>query len=322
MVKKVPPILRSFNKCFIDLHNGGTAPYLGSHSGASHNPEHPHSRSNVAMHTRDAAPSSSFWSSLKAQRMNAHCKKFMNSLMDVLKRKSRQTRNTQNTAIVNDTTDTPPTDCNAIQNHTWGVLIYIAYAPSALASDTTHAAIGAFDSQCAIDMMSRRYAEEILGARFDNTTREPVGYTITNEPVFSVGRLKARWTYAEDVSSSSPGSEPVFAPLFYDAEFFVVESDHFEVIIGHPSLEKYKIYERKVGLMAPFRSLVSSANSSAAADAAQDQAHAAAMAAERACLSQFLQQQVRSTDMCGLAKGLTEVGPEFFKEVITAYGRA
>ena len=104
--------------------------------------------------------------------------------------------------------------------------------------------------------------------------------------------------------TSPSGSELSFPPKFYDADFYVIDSDHFEVIIGHPSLELNGIYGRK-DTIAPFRSFVSAAGSSAAADAAQQQAHVAAVEAERARVSQFEKQQVRLSGIRGLAKRLT-----------------
>lgn len=237
-------------------------------------------------------------------------------LIGTFRRECRQRRKKKasSTSTRRETTSTLSRHRTACQEQTWSPLITIAYFVTEAGCDIMRAAVGAFDSQCAIDMMSRTYAADILGVYFDDTNCELIGYTFTDEPIYSVGRLKARWTFAQE---SSSGDEPVLAPLFYTAEFYVVDTSHYEVIIGHQSLVKNKIYERKARTIAPFRSVVKNPGSSPATDVDRDQSHAAAVAAQLALMGQFEQQQVRKT--CAWScRRLTRLGPKLCKEVAAA----
>ncbi|KAH7071637.1 hypothetical protein FB567DRAFT_207671 [Paraphoma chrysanthemicola] len=281
-------------------HSANPHPPSPSSKAASRHSERPYSRIDAAIPTHNATPPSTFSTKLslfKLQRVKTRCKNFIGIFFGVWKRKVRRTKKQGSTAILNQTIDTLPTDCHNPQNNTWKQCIRIAYTLSAGTSDITRYAICSFDSSCGLDLMSAAYAANVLNLSFDDNTPQLIGIGITGEPVYSLGRLKARWYPEDDTpSTSTAGAEFSYPPKFYDADFYIVDSKIFEVIIGHSSLERNGIYGRKNNMIAPFRSLVQDTRPSAAADAAQDQAHAEAVAAERARVKQFEAQQNKDTD--------------------------
>lgn len=180
---------------------------------------------------------------------------------------------------------------NTLPRSTWNVPIHIFHSLSEKASDHRYSAIGRFDSQSPLDLMSSTYAANRLGLRFDNATREEVGQTITGEIVYSIGKVPARWAPEQDTSLSSPSGEKltVYAKTHF-VVFDVIKADHFDVYIGHPSLERHNLYGDKPKLLNPFRS-----SPPAPATPAQDQDYLQRLEEERKLEEQFKQQQVRST---------------------------
>ncbi|KAF1365835.1 hypothetical protein EJ07DRAFT_150325 [Lizonia empirigonia] len=165
-------------------------------------------------------------------------------------------------------------------------------------SEILRHAIARFDSQSPFDLMSSTYAARSFGLRFDNAVPEPIGETITGEVVYSIGQVTVRWAPVQDVMLSSPlGDKTTLEPKTYDATFYVIVSDRFDIYIGHPSLEINGLYRKKHKLFNPFRMYVSTAGPTATSSPAQDQDYVRRVEEERLAVAQFKQQQYNFHDI-------------------------
>jgi hypothetical protein len=257
--------------------------------------------------------------------LKTHCKKVARSLVGTFKARSRQEKNTEDAATLNTITPNTiinklPAYCDPIQgdatqsdavrgdasqsdtsqdqttpSNTWNVPIHIIHAMSARESDIRRSAIGRFDSQLSLDLMSSTYAERSFGLRFDADPKA-IGETITGEVVYSIGQVEARWASVQDVTLSTPSGDKItLYAKTYRATFHIIHSNRFDVFIGHPSLEANYLYGDKPKLLNPFRSYGSTAGPTATSSSAQDQEYLQRVEAERLAVAQLTQQQTQAT---------------------------
>ncbi|KZM26420.1 uncharacterized protein EKO05_0005921 [Ascochyta rabiei] len=264
------------------LSNAPAAPSTSLLNDASHLPAHPYSHTQVADYKHDATPAASFVT-IWTTRLKTHCKKVAYDLIGTFKRRSRQERNVE---------DAPPLSTS----NTWNMPINIIYLMSVYGPEIRRSATGRFDSQSDVDLMSSTYAVRVLGLHFDNANSVPVGKTITGEVVHSIGQVTARWGPTQDATLSSPSGDKItLTAKTYHATFHVIDSDEFDVYIGHPSLVKNGLYGKKPKVLNPFRSYGSAAGPTATSNSAQDQEYLRRVEAERLAVAQLMQQQTQGT---------------------------
>ncbi|KAF3040787.1 hypothetical protein E8E11_001709 [Didymella keratinophila] len=135
-----------------------------------------------------------------------------------------------------------------------------------------------------------------FGLNFDNAIPKPVGETITGGIVYSIGEVTARWAPVQDVTLSSPSGDKITIPArTHITTFHVIQSDRFDVFVGHPSLENNGLYGERPKLLNPFRSYGSRSGPTATSSPAQDQEYLRRMEAERQAVAKLTQPQVQGT---------------------------
>ncbi|KAH7379486.1 hypothetical protein BKA66DRAFT_571313 [Pyrenochaeta sp. MPI-SDFR-AT-0127] len=180
----------------------------------------------------------------------------------------------------------------ATRSDTWSVPIDVAIFGNLMVHEFRIVAIALFDSQCKFDMISTSCAAR-LGLSYENAIRQPFSMTITRDTIYTVAEVDLRWHCNEAVQSSASDNVISFLPLFYDTRFLVIESDCFDIIIGHPTLERLNLYERKNNIIAPFRPLSPKVAAPSSLTAAQQTAADKEREMERLRTEQDERQRVR-----------------------------
>jgi hypothetical protein len=165
-------------------------------------------------------------------------------------------------------------------------------------------ALALLDSQCEFDMISTRCAAR-LGLNYKNAPREHLANTITGNRVYKVGEVWIRWCLEEGVRLSSSDEEITFSRRFEEARFLVVDSELFDVIIGHPTLVSLDLYAQQKNLVAPFRTLASKVSSSASDTAAEQRDFEKRMEKERLRMEEAERRRVRTSSVCQIGGWLT-----------------
>jgi hypothetical protein len=110
--------------------------------------------------------------------------------------------------------------------------------PPNVALDDTRHSIVLYDTGCEQDLVSTDYIKTFrLPESEYATSRRTIAYSITGEPLDSVGTVNIRWL--------DPGCTRF---RYLEATCSVVKSDLFDVIIGRKTLERQKLYMRKPAL--------------------------------------------------------------------------
>jgi hypothetical protein len=95
------------------------------------------------------------------------------------------------------------------------------------------------------DLISSRFAHEKLGLRFQDGMTTWLETPTDGNAIYSVGRIDGRWMMPEPPQSIwGSGSILNFQPRFFHANFAVVISDLFDVIIGRKSVELYELHSK------------------------------------------------------------------------------
>ena len=139
------------------------------------------------------------------------------------------------------------------RDDSWTNNVDVAYVAGA--SEMVRRGVVLFDSQSGHDLISTNFAET-FGENYSGATRSIHAYTVTGDPVMTVGKMKVRW-HVEVKQSRWPfrsNTKPLFK--YYSAELLVIESDMFDVIIGRLTINKHSFFERK-DLLAAFREKIS-----------------------------------------------------------------
>jgi hypothetical protein len=182
------------------------------------------------------------------------------------------------------------------RSDTWSVLIDVAYGRQ---DEYRITAKALFDSQCKFDLISTRCAAK-LGLNFNKAVREPLSMTITGHTIYKVGKIDARWHCGEIVRSSSSDKVISFLPLVYDTCFLVIDSEYFDIIIGHPTLDDLELYGRKNNITAPFRPLPPNIAAPASVIATQQGAAEEEREKERLRMEQDELRRVRQPSICNI----------------------
>jgi hypothetical protein len=154
-------------------------------------------------------------------------------------------------------------------------------------------AMALLDSQCEFNMMSTRCAAR-LGLKYDDAPRHPLAKTITGHLVYKVGEIRTRWYFEEGVQLSSSDKEITYFRRFEETDLLVIDSNEFDVIIGHPTLLSLGVYEQARNLAAPFRPLASNAGASTNDTAAEQRDFEERMERERLRVKEAERQRVRN----------------------------
>jgi hypothetical protein len=130
--------------------------------------------------------------------------------------------------------------------------------------------------------MSSSFAANTLGIHFDNPIRKPIGRTLTGEIVYSIGVVVARWFPLQGAMLSSPSGDTItLAAKTHWTTFHVVESYHWDVYIGYPSLLENGCLGNDLPLLNPGHYYVSPTGPTPVTTPAQDQDYVRRMEEER-----------------------------------------
>ena len=132
--------------------------------------------------------------------------------------------------------------------------------------------------------MSSSYAANTLGIHFDNPVQEPIARTICGEILYSIGVVKARWFPMQGATLSSPSGDTItLAFKTHWTTFHVIDTDGWDVYIGHPTLLEngcLKV-EARLPLVNPVRHYVSPNGPAPVTTPEQDQDYLRRMKEER-----------------------------------------
>ncbi|KAF3000789.1 hypothetical protein E8E13_005654 [Curvularia kusanoi] len=137
-------------------------------------------------------------------------------------------------------------------NRSWQGTGDIAYEKES--SEVVKRGVILLDSQSEYDLISTRFAGQ-FDLDFKDAIRQYHAFTVTGHTVYSVGTMNARWYTQKSRSRWFFKSKGPSLYRFVEAEFRIIESDHFDVIIGSRTINKHRLLEQK-SLLAPFREQV------------------------------------------------------------------
>jgi hypothetical protein len=137
-------------------------------------------------------------------------------------------------------------------NDTWQGIANVAYAVGN--SELIKRGVILLDTQSQHDLISSRFARKFQ-VDLDDAVSEPFAVTVTGHTVFSVGVMSARWYTEKTRSRLSFKSKGPNLWRFIETEFRIIDSDHFDVIIGKSTINKHKLFDRQ-SLLAPFRETI------------------------------------------------------------------
>ena len=129
-------------------------------------------------------------------------------------------------------------------------------------------AVLALDSQCAFNLISTLMVER-ENLVIEQPDRKHLATTITGQQIYSLGHIDIRVWCKVKVKPLLSG-QPTFKPKYYKMRFLVVQSNNFEAIVGHRTMEEEHIYRDK-DLICPFRTTAKSSGDIAAQQQAADE---------------------------------------------------
>lgn len=101
----------------------------------------------------------------------------------------------------------------------------------------------AFDSRCRFNLISTRIVER-EALEMERIEEVHVADTMTGLPIYCLGYINITVWFMVEIQSQL-GREPTFLPRCYNVRFLVVESNTFDMIIGHRTMEDEKMYRDK-----------------------------------------------------------------------------
>jgi hypothetical protein len=137
-------------------------------------------------------------------------------------------------------------------NDTWQGIGDVAYEVDN--SELVKRGVILLDTQSEDDLISTRFARKFL-VDLDAANPKPYALTVTGHTVYSVGTMSARWYTEKKRSRLSFRSRGPILWRFIEAEFRIIDSDQFDVIIGKRTINDHMLLER-TSLVAPFRELI------------------------------------------------------------------
>lgn len=137
-------------------------------------------------------------------------------------------------------------------NDTWQGIADVAYEVGN--SELVKRGVILLDTQSQHDLISTRFARKFQ-VDLNNTVPEPFAFTVTGHTVYSVGKMNARWYTEKTRSRLSFKFKGPTLWRFIETEFRIIDSDHFDIIIGKRTINEHKLFERQ-SLLAPFRETI------------------------------------------------------------------
>jgi hypothetical protein len=137
-------------------------------------------------------------------------------------------------------------------NDTWQGIGDVAYEVGN--SELVKRGVILLDTQSQDDLISTRFARKFK-VDLDNAVPEPYAVTVTGDTVYTVGTMSARWYTEKNRSRLSFKFKGPTLWRFIEAEFRIIDSDQFDVIIGKRTIKVHNLFERR-SLLAPFRETI------------------------------------------------------------------
>jgi hypothetical protein len=114
--------------------------------------------------------------------------------------------------------------------------------------------IAMIDTGCPWNVISRKFARNFLDDIESEPATIPFLECLNGQEVYYIKKIRARWYCKEDVDVEEPAF--MFDPSMVESEFYIVDNDHIDVIIGKKDINRLKILVKGPAFAGPnfFRS--------------------------------------------------------------------
>ncbi|KAF2123920.1 hypothetical protein P153DRAFT_371240 [Dothidotthia symphoricarpi CBS 119687] len=116
-----------------------------------------------------------------------------------------------------------------------------------------------FDPQCEEDIVSSDFATK-LDPQLRFSAGIPFATTILGGIIESIGELDARWAPASIQTGRQSLRSPNFRSRFEESHCYIVQSDHFDFIVGAKTIDRLHLFESRNPMVAAFRGLSHESN--------------------------------------------------------------